>query len=215
MARKEKKYHFIYKTTNLITGRYYYGMHSTDVLNDGYMGSGKRLKYSLNKYGVENHSREILEFLPNRFELAKRESEIVNLNEISKKECMNLRTGGTGGLSGLSEDSIKNIREGASKFIFKMRENNDFILKINSLSSSRMKQNHLNGKIKYDTFRGKKHSDETKKLIGEKNSISQLGEKNSQYGKCWITKEQNNMLIIRDELQAYLNDGWKKGRYVA
>ena len=42
MARKEKQYHFIYKTTNIITERYYYGMHSTDNLEDGYLGSGKR-----------------------------------------------------------------------------------------------------------------------------------------------------------------------------
>ena len=35
MARKEKQYHFIYKTTNLLSGKYYLGMHSTDNLQDG------------------------------------------------------------------------------------------------------------------------------------------------------------------------------------
>ena len=66
MARKEKTYHFIYKTTNLLNGKYYIGMHSTFNLEDGYMGSGKRLKRSLNKYGKENHKVEILEFVDNR-----------------------------------------------------------------------------------------------------------------------------------------------------
>jgi hypothetical protein len=73
MARKEKKYHFIYKTTNLLSGKYYIGMHSTNNLADGYMGSGRRLRYSINKYGEENHKVEILEFVDNRAELIKRE----------------------------------------------------------------------------------------------------------------------------------------------
>ena len=91
MTRKQKKYHFIYKTTNLLSGRYYIGMHSTNDLEDGYLGSGRRLRYSINKYGVENHKREILEFCDNRSELKSREVEIVNLNEIAKIDCMNLK----------------------------------------------------------------------------------------------------------------------------
>ena len=49
MARKEKKYHFIYKTTNLLSGKYYIGMHSTDNLDDGYLGSGYRLRLAIKK----------------------------------------------------------------------------------------------------------------------------------------------------------------------
>ena len=75
MAKKKygtfKKYHFIYKTTNLLSGKYYIGMHSTDDLNDGYLGSGTLLRRSLNKYGKENHSIEILEFLNSRVPDAK------------------------------------------------------------------------------------------------------------------------------------------------
>ena len=69
-------------------------MHSTDNLEDGYMGSGKRLRRSLNKYGKENFKFEILEFLPNRETLKEREKELVNLNEVMKKECLNLTIGG-------------------------------------------------------------------------------------------------------------------------
>jgi hypothetical protein len=91
---KDKKYHIIYKTINLLTEKYYIGMHSTDDLEDGYLGSGKRLTYSLRKYGKENHIREILEFCDSREELNFREAEIINMNEISKNECMNLKVGG-------------------------------------------------------------------------------------------------------------------------
>lgn len=62
---RQKQYHFIYKTTCLVTGRYYVGMHSTDNLDDGYLGSGKLLGYSVAKHGKENHKREIVEVCSN------------------------------------------------------------------------------------------------------------------------------------------------------
>ena len=73
MARKERKYHYIYKTSCSITNRFYIGMHSTDNLDDGYVGSGKRLWYSINKYGKEEHILEILEFHETRKILKERE----------------------------------------------------------------------------------------------------------------------------------------------
>jgi predicted GIY-YIG superfamily endonuclease len=36
---KDKKYHFVYITRHK-NGKYYVGRHSTDDLNDGYIGSG-------------------------------------------------------------------------------------------------------------------------------------------------------------------------------
>ena len=55
MRRKiNKKYHYFYKITNVINNHYYYGIHSTDDLNDGYMGSGTRLHYAYKKYGIPN-----------------------------------------------------------------------------------------------------------------------------------------------------------------
>ena len=94
MSTKTKEYHFIYKTTNLVNGNYYYGLHSTNNLNDGYLGSGRRLRYSINKYGKINHTRQIIEFCKNRKELILKEKEIVNLNEIAKIKCMNISVGG-------------------------------------------------------------------------------------------------------------------------
>lgn len=38
------KYYYLYKITNLINEHFYYGVHRTNGLNDGYMGSGSRLK---------------------------------------------------------------------------------------------------------------------------------------------------------------------------
>lgn len=212
MPRKEKKYHFIYKTTNLLSGKYYIGMHSTNNLEDGYLGSGKRLRYSINKYGVENHKREILEFVDSRKELATREEEIVNLIEVSRENCMNIKVGGSGGLSGLSDQTLSKIREGASSFLKNKWKNPEYRNMMISLFPERMKKAHREGKIKYDTFTGKKHTEEAKEKMSNAKKGKGVGSENSQFGTCWITKDGVNKKIKKEELDAFINSGWIKGR---
>jgi len=92
------KFHYIYVTRCLITDRYYIGMHSTDNLDDDYIGSGKRLWQSIKKHGREQHICEILEFLSTREELRLREAEHVNEERLKLDPyCMNLALGGEGG----------------------------------------------------------------------------------------------------------------------
>jgi hypothetical protein len=211
MARKEKKYHFIYKTTNLLSGKYYIGMHSTDDLEDGYLGSGTRLRYSINKYGKENFKREILEFCETRDELIKRETEIININEVAKFDCINLKVGGQGGF--VSEEHMKKCQlAGAKAYILKFNNDENFRKSRNQKSSETIKKNHLEGKMNPKRFKDKKHSDKTKQLISEKMKGMGIGENNSQYGTCWITKDGANKKIKKEEIETYLNEGWLRGR---
>ena len=94
MPRKPKKYHYIYKTTNKLNNKFYIGMHSTDDLNDGYLGSGKYLQRAVKKYGRKNFKIEFLEFLNTREELIEKEEYVVNKDLLQNPLCMNLRTGG-------------------------------------------------------------------------------------------------------------------------
>jgi len=89
-----RKYHFIYKTTCIITGRWYIGMHSTDDLGDGYLGSGKQLWNSIQKHGKKAHICEVLEFCENRILLRERERMIVSSDVVCHEDCMNLVEGG-------------------------------------------------------------------------------------------------------------------------
>ncbi len=94
---KEFRYHIIYKTTNILNNKFYIGMHSTNNIDDDYIGSGRRLYNSIKAHGRVNHKTEILHYCKTREELCSKEKEIVNEDLIKDSLCLNLMTGGHGG----------------------------------------------------------------------------------------------------------------------
>lgn len=213
MARKEKKYHYIYKITCLKNNRYYIGMHSTDNLDDGYFGGGKRIKNSVKKHGKDAHRKDILEFFESREELVNREIELVDEQLINDPMCMNIKLGGEGwcclGIQ-IGGDKWKKMNEywstpeGKKHLSEKMKEKwKDAIYR--GLISSKTKGNK--------SFSGRKHSKESKIKIGISNSENHKGEKNSQFGKIWIYNEELriNKKIKKEELQDMISIGFKKG----
>ena len=95
----EKKYHYFYKITNTVNGFYYYGIHSTNDIEDGYMGSGRRLKRAVKKFGKENFQKEILKFFDSRKEASDYEENVVTEACVSDINCYNLKRGGDYGLT--------------------------------------------------------------------------------------------------------------------
>ena len=200
----QRKYHFIYKTICQVNGKFYYGMHSTDNLEDGYVGSGTRLWHSIRKHGRENFRLEILEYLPNRESLKKREAELITEEMLRDPMCMNLKYGGEGGWNLMSEQVQRR-----SKTISKQRKKAKNYLITKSVHS-------LGGKSVISKNRlmwAGKHTDEAKANIGKANSIKQFGSGNSQYGTCWIYHELiGNKKCKKELLPEYLEQGWMKGR---
>lgn len=79
-----KKYYYVYITTNLKNNHQYIGDHSTNNLNDGYLGSGTLLFEAFKKYGKENFKNEILEFFDTKEEaFAAQEKYIIQYNTLA------------------------------------------------------------------------------------------------------------------------------------
>lgn len=89
----EYSFHIIYKTTNLLNGKIYVGLHST---NDRYLGSGWILKSAIKKYGRENFKKEVLLVLSDREEAREVEALLVDKEFIARPDTYNLQEGGMG-----------------------------------------------------------------------------------------------------------------------
>ena len=95
-TNKKITYHYFYKITNLINSKYYYGVHSTSNLDDGYMGSGTLIRKVIDKYGTDNLQKEILKFFNTSEEMFNYEKEFINEEVINDPKCYNLVGGGCG-----------------------------------------------------------------------------------------------------------------------
>jgi hypothetical protein len=208
MPRPQKKFHFLYKTTNIVTGCYYYGVHSTDNLDDGYLGSGRRLRYSIRKYGEEKHNRQILEFFNDRQALLSREAEVVDLNEISKNDCMNLCVGGIGGWYAngrqLTLEERRRIGALGNKAFASMLKDEKY--------RKRFVDKVKKGLGPVHNWTGRSHTDETKEKMRKSHKGKHQGASNSQFGTCWITKDGVNKKIPKGDIDSWLESGWSKGR---
>ena len=208
-----RKYHFIYKTTCKVNSKYYLGMHSTDSLDDGYIGSGTYLAKSIRKYGRENFSIEILEFLPDRESLRQRESEVINEEKLIDPLCMNLTLGGYG------EFPLQCAKAGGKTNAGNKRKTGNYGWKVRADTSSPEHQAKVSAglKARFKEFghpwTGKKHSPETCAKLREAKIGHGVGEKNSQAGTCWIVKV-HPMKIKLAELDSYLAQGWIRGRII-
>jgi len=104
-------YYFLYKTTNLKNGKYYYGVHSTNNIEDRYLGSGLYLKRAIRKEGRKYFCREIISFFDNEEEMYKAEKNILKEIVLNDPLCYNLQEGGNGGWSHLSKEYMSNIKK--------------------------------------------------------------------------------------------------------
>ncbi len=85
----------VYKTTNLLNGKIYIGQDSHN--NPKYLGSGKLLRVSINKNGLNNFKKEILEYCNSKEQLNEREIYWINKLNSLTPNGYNITPGGGGG----------------------------------------------------------------------------------------------------------------------
>lgn len=260
-VKNVKKYNYFYKITNNLNNHFYYGIHSTDNLEDGYMGSGTRLNYAYKKYGIENFTKEILKFFDTREECAEYEAEMVTEELIHNNECYNIVFGGekfnstqtitvkdennnyslvsifdkryiNGKLKPLHYNEVlvkeKNGNNDyhyipkekyyQNKNLYETKFHNKVLVKDNYNKYFYVNKNderYISGTLT-PFWSGKKHKKETIEKV--KNTFKEIkhqqGEKNSQYGTCWVMKDNENKKIKKEELDTYIQMGWIKGRKI-
>lgn len=205
-------YHLVYKTTNKLNNKYYIGVHSTEDLNDGYLGCaiwrGRKLRENLEhlplyravkKYGFENFKREILYFCNTSEEAFLLEQKLI---DSSDPNCYNLKSGGIGGFAPDTNKGRKATKETREKLKQAALARNsdgkyltDWVVK--NLKGKTLEESY--GKEKAEQIRLKKslsttgyrHSSESK----EKMSQSRKGiAKPSRQGRKKVFNSQNGVL---------------------
>ena len=109
-----KTYNYIYKITNQINGKIYIGKHSTDNLDDGYMGSGILICKAEKKYGIENFTKEYLAFCDTEEKLNWFEKFYIKKYK-AKEVGYNLTDGGDGHLGFIMTEETKQKLSEAKK----------------------------------------------------------------------------------------------------
>lgn len=100
--------YYIYKITNKINGKFYVGRHkaSENESFDKYWGSGVLIKKAIDKYGIDNFTKEIIEYCT---EENINEREVYWINTLKARENnYNISTGGAGGDSTLDTEVYNN-----------------------------------------------------------------------------------------------------------
>lgn len=190
---------YIYEIKNKLNGKTYIGQHTLaegDTFEtDNYYGSGKLIIFAQKKYGLENFEKKII--ISGSFskeEINRFERCMIACQRICGKAEYNISDGGDGWNEGMREAHWKAVHNELH----------------NERVSNGLKKAYAEGRRvavfkKIASFKGKRHSEASKKKMSEKAKL-RTGAKNSSFGKHWWTNGEEN---IKSEI---CPEGFWKGR---
>lgn len=213
-------YGYIYETTNLINGKKYIGQHRASKFDNSYHGSGKLLHKAFKKYGIKNFETKIICKCDNEKELNEKEIYYINKFDAS------------------NNDAYYNVSIGGENWMTLVHHTDEARRKISEAGKGRVPSKETKKKIS-NTEKGKIVSKETRRKISEANKkrfqnpeerrkISETqkktrkGETHSKEwnkhvsealkNKKWIHKNNELKYVKLEELNSYLQQGWKLGK---
>jgi len=176
----------VYETTCITTNKIYVGKHSTNNLDDGYLGSGYKLLNSIKKYGKGNFKRKILQSFLDEDSAYECELQLVNEDFIKRKDVLNIKVGGRGVGKGKSHPSFGKsyVNDGIRDYIIEKDKIDEYI------------------KDGYNLGRKTKR-------FGDNNPA--YGKPSHNKNKIAINKDFVTVYVSQIELESYLIDGWVEG----
>jgi group I intron endonuclease len=198
----------IYKTTNLVNGKFYIGQDLNN--NPNYLGSGLMLNNAIKKYGIENFKKEIIEVCNSKEELNEREKFwIKELNSQNREKGYNISDGGSGGKTWQNYtdlEMIKHTREKRSRSTSERNRRIGGFLK----DKNKQRESCIKGNLSRQ-MKGYKHSEETKMKIGNAHrgkEISEESRKNISNATKEAMENVDMKTLYQQKVKAKLEAAW-------
>ena len=210
---RKRKHHIIYQTTNTENGKIYIGAHSTDNLDDGYLGSGKLINEAISKYGPGAFTREILFSFSTPEEMYEKEKQLVNEQFVARRDVYNIVTGGFGGFN-KGSTGLRHITNPVTGEVIAVdKAKVDEFLDLGWILKGKDPSNKGKVYIHKGTERRAVDEDNIESYL--RNGWSKGYPKSPTTGKVWIYSEESDKysLCDKDKLDHYLSRGWIKKKW--
>ena len=204
-------FYFIYQITNLSNGMKYIGVHQTENLEDGYMGSGLHILRAIKKYGKECFKKDILEFFESSEEAYAAEKKLVTEKIVNDNSYYNLRVGGRGG-------SNKGHNKGKPKTEEHKQKIKDALTGLEKSEEHKIKISESKKKYtctmehKIAISEGQKRGGITGKY--ERSEQTKELQRQNRRQQRWINNGYERKMVNVTEIDDYLNNGWKLGKKI-
>ena len=206
---------YIYLTTCLSNNKKYVGRKTSSTFVKDYFGSGVHLQNALKKYGTQNFKVEIIEEVDDKNDLIDRE--MYWIKYFNAVEDDNFYNHSPGGYNEGFEPGEKNI----AKTSYSRQRNSDYHKGIKYSEDTiekrvnTFKENHENGlHKKYKgaanwTDQNRKEQSVRTKQYNATKDYSSVSIKTT--GKKFMHKDGVQTWVMKNDIEKYLNDGWKFG----